>query len=120
MSAVITTRLVRNGGEPRLKDILAEASCALARLDAGRLEEMTLSCVALVREAGSGCEVRNPLLLEYREAWKEMDIFKRVLEATKANLNVMRRIREIRTVQLEYGPGQPDCRLSAGSGDVDH
>ncbi len=34
---------------------------------------------------------------------QKMAIFARVLEATRTNLNVMRRLRTKRSVQLEYG-----------------
>ncbi len=36
--------------QPELKNMLAEASHALAHLEADRLEEMALSCAALVRD----------------------------------------------------------------------
>ena len=35
---------------PGLKELVVEASRALARLDAGRLEELALSCQALTRD----------------------------------------------------------------------
>jgi hypothetical protein len=37
-------------GRPKLKELVVEASRALARLDAERLEELALSCQALNRE----------------------------------------------------------------------
>jgi hypothetical protein len=37
-------------GRPKLKELVVEASRALARLDADRLEELALSCQALNRE----------------------------------------------------------------------
>lgn len=91
--------------EPELKNILAEASHALARLDADRLEEMALSCAALVRGVDRvRCDVKNQS--GPSETMREMAIFARVLEATRANLKVMRRLREVRSAQLEYGPAQ--------------
>ena len=37
-------------GRPKLKELVVEASRALAQLDAERLEELALSCQALNRE----------------------------------------------------------------------
>ena len=83
---------------------MVEASLALARLDADRLEELALSCQALNRDlsAWSGQE-RAEMARQAREAAGEMAIFARVLEATRANLDVMSRLRELRDGQLEYG-----------------
>lgn len=87
-----------------LKLLVAEASQALARLDASRLEEMALSCAALNRDlmplSAAG---RRALAEEAREAAGEMAILARVLEATRANLRVMKRLRELRMGRLEYG-----------------
>jgi hypothetical protein len=88
---------------PELKELVVEASRALARLDADRLEEMALSCQALNREL----TLREPaeraaLARQAREAARDMAVFLRVLEATRANLNVMNRLRELREGRLEY------------------
>jgi hypothetical protein len=107
--------------EPELKNMLVEASHALAHLDANRLEEMALSCAALVSnpdqrrwetkiQSGSGSS----------EAINEMAIFARVLEATRANLKVMRRLREVRSAQLEYGPAETNGSTSEESEHGDH
>jgi hypothetical protein len=107
--------------QPELKDILVEASHALANLDADRLEEMTLSCAALVRAVDSeSVDAKDQLDSECREAWKEMAIFMRVLDATKANLSVMHRLREIRAAQLEYGREPVGSHVAAGSDHGDH
>lgn len=97
-----------------LKRALVEASDALAHLDADRLEEMALSCEALAgdkrfidRRAENRDEPGG------RDSSTEMAIFMRVLEATRANLNVMRRLREMRTSQLEYGRGPAASRARA-------
>lgn len=90
-----------------------EASRALARLDADRLEELALSCQALNRDLagerdrahGSAAE-RAALALEAKDTVREMAVFARVLEATRANLNVMNRLRELRAARLEYPAGQ--------------
>ena len=88
---------------PELKELVIEASRALARLDAGRLEEMALSCQALNRElALRDPAARAMLACQAREAARDMAIFLRVLEATRANLSVMNRLRELREGRLEY------------------
>jgi hypothetical protein len=89
---------------PQLKELVVEASRALARLDADRLEELALSCQALNRELAPLLpERRLELARQSREADGEMATFARVLDATRANLNVMNRLRELRSGRLEYG-----------------
>jgi len=103
-----------------LKELVVEASRALARLDSDRLEELALSCQALNRDlapegTGRGAEMYRQAL----EAKGDMAVFARVLEATRANLDVMNRLRELRTGRLEYGErlarGWP--RTEGGHGD---
>jgi hypothetical protein len=98
---------------PELKALVEEASQALARLDAGRLEELALSCQALNRDLAPAN--REALACQAREAAGEMATFARVLEATRANLNVMNRLRELRAVRLEYGERQALRPLETGS-----
>ena len=94
-------------GHPKLKELVAEASRALARLDAERLEELALSCQALNRGlAQVDGDARVELALQAREATGDMAVFARVLEVTQANLNVMNRLRELRAGRLEYGGRQ--------------
>ena len=97
---------------PRLRETVVEASRALARLDAGRLEELALSCQALNRDlAESDHAARAALAAESKEAQGDMAVFARVLEATRANLHVMNRLRELREGRLEYGgPPSPGWR----------
>jgi hypothetical protein len=93
-----------------LKSVLAEASLALAHLDAERLEEMAFSCAALVRNAdGQRSEARKQCGSGLGAAKQEMAIFARVLEATRANLEVIHRLRPVRAAQLEYGPEARAC-----------
>ncbi len=101
-------------GEPRvhpeLKRLVAEASQALARLDAERLEELALSCQALNRELEHlNPEGRAALARQAAEAAGDMAVFARVLDATRANLNVMNRLRELHH-------GQAGVRRNAGRG----
>ena len=89
--------------DPRLKELVVEASQALARLDADRLEELARSCEALNREVKqAGEEEYAALKICVRESAKEMAILAHVLEATRANANVMNRLRELREGRLEY------------------
>jgi hypothetical protein len=93
---------------PELKELVVEASRALACLDANRLEELALSCQALNRDlprdlAPAGAEQRKALARQSREAAGDMAVFARVLEVTKSNLHVMSRLRELRADRLEYG-----------------
>jgi hypothetical protein len=89
---------------PELKQLVAEASRALALLDAGRLEELALSCRALNQDlAAPGFRDRPRLARQAREAAGEMAVLARVLEVTRGNLEVMNRLRELRAGRLEYG-----------------
>ena len=98
---------VENRERMKLKETVAEASRALARLDAGRLEELALSCQALNRDLAEADNKR--LAVEFREAESEMAVFARVLEATRANLQVMNRLRELREGRLEYRGASLEC-----------
>ncbi|MGA2887328.1 MAG: hypothetical protein ABSE51_04700 [Terracidiphilus sp.] len=102
-------------GHRKLKELVVEASQALARLDADRLEELALSCQALNRDlghrdlAGGDADGRAALAVEAKEAVGEMAVLARVLEATRANLNVMNRLRELRQGGLEYHASRLEC-----------
>jgi hypothetical protein len=88
---------------PPLKALVVEASRALAHLDAERLEELALSCDALNRELSPpGAQARACLAEQAKEAAADMAVFARVLEATRANLHVMQRLRDLRAGRLEY------------------
>jgi hypothetical protein len=89
---------------PELKALVAEASLALARLDADRLEELALSCRALNRDlSGWSGQEQVAMARERRELTGEMAVFERVLEATRANLEVMSRLRQLHEGQRDYG-----------------
>jgi uncharacterized membrane protein YccC len=91
------------GRQPVLRDLVVEASRALACLDAGRLEELALSCQALTcGVAPESATPRRELARQAREASADMADFGRVLEVTRANLDVMNRLRELRVRRLEY------------------
>jgi len=111
------------GAGAELKALIAEASRALARLDAGRLEELALSCQALNRvlEPGNAdIDARKLLAQQAREAAADMAVFARVLDATRANLQVMNRLRELRMGRLEYSERQARCGVGAEVVHGDH
>jgi hypothetical protein len=94
--------------DPELREIVAEASRALALLDADRLEELARCCQALNRSpiGQMGLRRTNPeraeIARQAREAAGEMAVFARVLDATRANLAVMKRLRALREGSLGY------------------
>lgn len=89
------------GKHPELKALVVEASRALARLDADRLEELALSCKALNRDLTPAN--RQKLACQANEASGDLAVFARIIEATRANLGVMNRLRDLRLGRLEYG-----------------
>jgi hypothetical protein len=121
---------------PALKDVVVEAAHALARLDAARLEELALSCQALNRDLAHDSnrdaeselpikkDQRVRLAAEARAARREMVLFARVLEATRANVQVLERLRALRSGSLEYtvgrssgfDPGWPSIKTGPGKG----
>jgi hypothetical protein len=107
--------------EPELKALVVEASQALACLDRGRLEELAVSCQALNRSlpqlAAAG---RRELARQAREAVEDLAVFARVLDATRANLKVMGRLRELRTIRLEYSERQVSSWAGTESDHGDH
>jgi hypothetical protein len=101
---------------PSLKDMITEASLALARLDSDRLEELGLSFEALTRGLGNPDENKEiSFECEARDTVQQMAVFSRVLEATRSNLNVMQRLREMRARRVECLDSQ-DNPLVCGSG----
>lgn len=99
--------LSTSGTRPDLKVLVREASQALARLDASRLEELAASC-RILNQSPQSKSAKNSEL-ETREAQGEMVIFARVLEATRSNLKVMQRLRELRQANFartEYSERQ--------------
>jgi hypothetical protein len=101
--------------DPNLRATLCEASLALGRLDADRLDAMARYCEVLIR----GTEVvpfsSNGSEPEAREAnLNPMRTLERVLEATRANLEVLRRLHDRSPEQLEYGPASLGGSWRAG------
>ncbi len=107
--------LEATAANPDLKELVLEASRALTLLDAPRLEELAVSCEALNRNLDAmGADEKRELARQAREAQADISVLKRVLEATRANRNVMRRLREMRERRLEY-----DERLIRSGAGVD-
>ena len=105
---------------PELRKLVAEASRALACLDATRLEELALCCELLVRDLGpADARRRADVARQSRDAAQDLAVFARVLEATRANLDVLHRLREVRTGRREYGEQQAQgwTRMESGHGD---
>ncbi len=92
----------QGSARPELKALVVEASQALARLDAARLQELAVACQALNRNLTREAVPAE----EAREAMDGRATFARVLEATRANLKVMRRLRELRMGHIEYSERQ--------------
>ena len=97
---------------PTLKAFVSEATQALALMDQSRLDELADACRALNRYAEPGylqslkLEERARLAEEARQAQGEMAVFARVIEATRANLKVMHRLRELRMKPIVYSERQ--------------
>jgi hypothetical protein len=90
--------------EPELKNVVMEASRALARLDADRLEEMALSCQALNRDLKSLTGANSAEIVRQAiGAEGEMATFARVLDATRANFEVLQRVLDLHEGTMDYG-----------------
>jgi hypothetical protein len=113
-----------DSANPELKAIVLEASRALSLLDATRLEELALSCSVLIRDRCSHQtddeRSRSELARQAREAARDLAVFGRVLDATRANLNVMHRLREIRMGLLEYRVDRGDAAGESKSAEDRH
>src|SRR5215469_14475225 len=87
---------VAGGGRihSELRGLIVEASLALASLDGGRLEELAQCCRALNADPGNNLDARFELQRQAREAARELEVLGGVLDATRANLEVINRMRE--------------------------
>ena len=88
-----------------LKEVAEEASQALGRLDAERLEGLAISCHELnsCLTDGNGLE-RAAQSREAGEAARAMAMLARVMEATRANISLLNRIKDLCAGPMEYGP----------------
>ena len=107
--------------QPELKAWAKEASRALAHLDAERLETLVSSCNALSRDLAlvEGKD-RAGLTSQAWEAVGDMVVLARVLQATRANLEVMKRLREPNGERLEYSEPRVMGGVGAEGGHGDH
>jgi len=94
------TQLARH----ELKVLVAEAAKSLERLETDRLEELALSCQALNRDLTQGDQPFSAL--EARAAKQDMAVLAKLLEATRANVAVMDRLRQLHASRTEYVIGQ--------------
>lgn len=94
---------MQRGTNPGLKAIISEASVALSRLDAEGLEGMARWCEALLVGYQATPLVSRLPASEVSEASREVAIFRRLLQATNSNLQVMCCLCARRAEQLEYG-----------------
>ena len=106
---------------PALGALVRAASSALARLDASRLTELAEACAALNRDLSARADQAGDAWEdEVREALGEMAVFARVLAATRANLKVMDRLRDLRESRVEYSERQAVGWRAGEDGDGDH
>lgn len=91
---------------PKMKDVVVEASRALANIDAERLEELALSCKALNREQKNlSSDHRARFVSDVIDSRQELALLGSVLDATRANLRVLRHLQAMRVGLVGYaGP----------------
>jgi hypothetical protein len=89
-------------------NLAREAVITLARMDADRLEELVRSCRGLDPDPS----------LAAMELRRELVVLARVLEATRSNAIVLRRLGEFRDPDLEYrcAPENGWVALRSGNG----
>jgi hypothetical protein len=87
-----------------LKQMIADASLALARLDAETLEALAIACGTCERVAAEEATTRDGLALEATNAANQMLVFSRLLDVTKQNLSVMRQATTSAYGHEGYGP----------------
>lgn len=87
--------------KPKLKEVLSEATPALARLDAKRLEEIALACEELMGDPTQDAVGRFGSAPQ--DVPRELRVFHRTLLATAANRKVLARVHESSPRLLEYG-----------------
>ena len=106
--------MTAGGRNDDLKALLVEASLALAGLEVAKLEELALSCIGLLREMGgeSGQMTLDPSAIR-----RELSIFGRSVEATRANRDVLGKLRNRETPGLDYGLSPVSGTLGVGHGD---
>jgi hypothetical protein len=89
----------------RLQEMVRETIYALTFLDAARLQVLAQSCRILTRDLASRDDEDLRLAREAAEARADIRTLARVLEGTKANLQVLYQLRNPGDGSLGYGPG---------------
>lgn len=84
---------------PVLLSMLDDATTALAHLDVDRLEELVYGSRSLL---ASGATAQLPPLPAPLQ--QKLDAFSRLLDLTRENLMLMRRLGASSTSQIEYSP----------------
>jgi hypothetical protein len=87
---------------PSLKTIALDASRALARLETEHLEGLALLCEQLRHRVDSSSEPGALLQAEAFEAARPARALARVLEESRANLDVLAQLRTLGGGRLEY------------------
>jgi hypothetical protein len=94
-----------------LKELAGEAARALAHLDVDRLEMLAASCRTISHNLESAeITERRSLAAQCHDAAHEMAALASALDATRANLHVMKCASAIRSEVPEYGLGP--CSVS--------
>jgi hypothetical protein len=83
-----------------VQDVLREATDALVRMDAKRLEELALCCSDLNREvlkSGPGADVAA----RFQDALPDMEVLRLVLAETRIGLSILYRFQAVRFARPE-------------------
>jgi hypothetical protein len=93
-----------------IRAIVVEASQALARLDANRLEELAIACRVLNQkmpnEDPGSSSGGVDFAAQSSQIAEDLRGFRKVLDASRANLSVLRRQRHVRDGKFEYSEAQ--------------
>lgn len=89
----------------KLQELIREATVALAHLDTERLEELAISCRKLTAVTPE----------EAKKAAADMALFGGVLQATRANADVLERLKTLAGVPQVYMRAQKESALAGTS-----
>lgn len=99
-----------------LTRIAREASRALTLLDADHLERLARTCDGMTAVCRKGWGRRSPFVASGApQLGRELAGLSRILDATRANLAVMERLRDLREGRLEYRPPHAEAKASHGN-----
>ena len=86
----------------QLRALVRQASSALIRLDAQDLEELAVKCRDYSADQGGASLAQIEKTTELRAALEELTGFRYLLSATRANVEVLRRLSRLLQPRLEY------------------